>query len=993
MPPAPPPSRAPGRGRVILIVAAVVLVVVITSLRGVASFWTDYLWFESLDQEGVFMGKLKAQLFLVGVFTGTFFLVMWLNLVIADRSAPAYAAYAAEDEVVDRYRELVGNRQGLVRVLVSLVFALIAGAGTSGMWNEWILFNNAVDFGDQVDPLFGRDIGFYVFELPFLSFVVGWLFASLVIVLLVTVMAHYFNGGIRLQARTDQRVGTNVRVHVSVLLALLALVRAVDYWLERFELTVSTRGTVDGATYTDVNAQLPATNLLILIALASTALFLLNIRRKGWVLPAMAVGIWAVVAVVGGAIVPAAIQRYRVEPSESSREREYIEENIAATRTALGLDGVEEQDFEGGADLDDEDLAANADILRNIRLWDPVILQSTYDQLQALRAYYRINDVDVDRYTIDGETTQVMISARDLDTGEVPQRSWEAQHLAFTHGYGLVVSPANAKDTSGRPDLIVSDVPLRDTAGLDVQQPGIYIGEQLSGYVIVDTARAEIDYEGDDGEGTVNTPYAGADGIGIGSFVRQAAFALRFGDVNPVVSSNLRDDSRILINRDVRERVQALAPFLSFDGDPYPAVIDGRIVWIVDGYTTTSRYPYAQRALVEESGSDGLSGRFNYIRNSVKAVVDAYDGTVDFYVVDPDDPILQAYQQAFPDLFTTAEPSEELRSHFRYPEDLFRLQSNMWGRYHLSDPDDFYNNIGAWAVSRDPGAPSAAATPSTTTPEDAPPTGPANRMDPYYLLTRLPGEEDESFVMLRPYVPINERDARPVLTAFLVASSDPDSYGQLTAYETPPGEQIDGPQLVAGSIGSDDVVRDQAQRLCQSGSSRCRYGNIILVPIEQSLLYVQPFYIESSQAELPLLRQVIVAFGGQVAVGDSLRSALQALPQFTNVPETLDDVEVTDPEDPEEEPPIGEDPDVRTVTELLSAADALIQEANELPASELGRYVELIGEAQDLIQRAQELLQQESDPGSEPGEGTGTGSGSTTTTAPTTTTTSEPQSA
>jgi uncharacterized protein len=413
--------------------------------------------------------------------------------------------------------------------------------------------------------------------------------------------------------------------------------------------------------------------------------------------------------------------------------------------------------------------------------------------------------------------------------------------------------------------------------------------------------------------------------------------------------------------------------------------VNGRIVWIVDGFTTTSRYPYAQRALIEDTAVSGLDGRFNYIRNSVKAVVDAYEGTVDFYVIDDEDPILQAYQQAFPDLFTTAEPSEELASHFRYPEDLFRLQSNMWGRYHLEDPDDFYNNIGAWVVSRDPGAPNASSpTPTTTAPEDAPPTGPANRMDPYYLLTRLPGEEEESFVMLRPYVPVNEQDARPVLTAFLVASSEWDNYGQLTTYRTPPGEQIDGPQLVAGAIGSDDVVRDQAQRLCQSGSSRCHYGNIVLVPIEQSLLYVQPFYIESSQTNLPLLRQVIVAFGGQVAVGDSLRSALQALPQFTDVPETLDDVEVEDPDNP-----VGEDPDVRTVAELLSAADALIQEANELPASDLGRYSELIAEARDLIQQAQELLEDET---GVPADGSGDPGETTTSTTPTTTT-SEPQSA
>ncbi|HET7720755.1 MAG TPA: UPF0182 family protein, partial [Acidimicrobiales bacterium] len=361
----------------ILIAGAVLLVFLITSLRGIASFWTDYLWFDSLGQGGVFTGRLAAQATLVAMFTGTFFVLQWANLLIADRVAPAFRAPGPEEEVVERYRELVGDRTGLVRVLTAAVFALVVGAGTSGQWQSWILFRNAVDFGPETDPLFGKDIGFYVFQLPFLSFAVGWLFAALVIVLMLTTVAHYLNGGIRLQVPGPDRVTPQVKVHLSVLLGLLAVVRAVDYYLERFELTTSTRGVVHGATYTDVNAQLPATNLLIFIAIASALLFLYNTRRKGWVLPAIAMGIWAVVAIVGGAIVPAAVQRFRVEPSESSRERQYILDNIAATRDALGLAEVEEQPFTGDAELDDADLAANTDIIQNIRLWDPLVLRDT----------------------------------------------------------------------------------------------------------------------------------------------------------------------------------------------------------------------------------------------------------------------------------------------------------------------------------------------------------------------------------------------------------------------------------------------------------------------------------------------------------------------------------------------------------------------------------------------------------------------------------------
>ncbi|MGH9138945.1 MAG: UPF0182 family protein [Acidimicrobiales bacterium] len=954
-------ARSGRRGRAVLITAAVLLFVLITSLRGIAGFYTDYLWFDSLGQSGVFTDVLGAKITLVVLFTATFFILLFVNLLIADRVAPAFRPLGPEEELVERYRQIVGTRTGLVRVGVSALFAIIAGAGASSQWNQWLLFRHGGDFGIE-DPLFNRDVGFYVFTLPLLDYIVGWLFAALVIVLIVTGVAHYLNGGIRLQAPGPDRVTPAVRVHLSVLLGVLAIVKAVGYYLDRFELTVSTRGTVDGATYTDVNAQLPALGLLILIALGSCALFLLNIRRKGWVLPVIGVGLWAFVAVVAGAIVPAAVQRFRVEPSESSRERQYIERNMDATLGAMGLGGVEIVPFAGDETLVDADLAANSDVFRNIRLWDPTILQQTYQQLQALRPFYQITDVDVDRYEIDGELTQVMISTRELDTAGVPQPSWEARTLTFTHGYGVVLSPANAKDPNDRPDFAVSDVPLRDTAGIGVDRPGVYIGEGLSGYVIVNTNRQEIDFQDEDGR-TQFESYDGEDGVGVGSFFRRAAFALRFGDLNPLVSGNLTDESRILYVREVRERLEMLAPFLTFDGDPYPVVVDvegeGRIQWVVDAYTTTDRFPYGERAITDGLEDSGLDRRFNYVRNSVKAVVDAYDGSVTLYVIDPEDPIIQVYVDAFPELFETEEPPEELAAHFRYPEDLFRVQTNMWGRYHLEDPDDFYNNNGAWVVAEDPGTPAqpAGQEPTTTTTDPNAPPRLENRIDPYYLVTRLPGDESSSFVMLRPFVPV--RGTRPLLTGFLVAHSDPDDYGRLVSFETPPSRQVDGPGVVAGTISNDPDVSQDQTLLCQRGTD-CEFGNLVFVPMGESLLYVQPMYVIPEQNRLPLLRRVIVAFNGSVGYGATLRDAMLDLPQFNEVPETLespsadDDEVVDDDADDADDTGDGDEvPESATIANLLAQANeqyGLAQEA--LRNGDLAAYQAAVDEMNRLIQEA-----------------------------------------
>ena len=944
-------------------ILAVALFILLTSLRGIAGFYTDFLWFDSLDYDSVFTGILGARVALGAIFTGIFFVLLYVNLFIADRLAPPLRPTGPEEEVIERYRELIGGRTTLVRAVVSLLFALIAGAGVASQWNSWILFTNAQEFG-VADPQFGEDIGFYVFRLPFLTFVVDWAFASVIIIAIVTAVAHYLNGGIRVQA-PSQRVGRQVKGHLSVLLGLLALIRAVGYYLARYELNFSGRGAVEGATYTDVNAQLPALNLLILISLAAFVLFIVNIRRQGWVLPALGVGLWAIVAVVVGGIVPAFVQTFRVQPQQLARERPFIERNITATRAAFGLQDVNTDAFGNDGDINGATLEDNADIVRNIRLWDPDLLLETYRQIQGVRDFYEIVDVDVDRYQIDGQKTQVMISARELDSSGVPQTSWEARTLAYTHGYGVVLSPANAKEGNGRPSLLLADIPVREVADIPLEEPAIYVGEGLDGYVITGTDRAEIDYQDVAGE-TQFREYEGEAGVGIGTYLRRAAFALRFGDINPLISGNLRAESRILFQRDVEERVSALAPFLRPDADPYPVVIDGRIVYVVDLYTTSSNYPYAQTAISGDlPAASGLRGDFNYVRNSVKAVVDAYDGTVTFYVVDEADPVIAAYREAFPDLFTDGdEVSEELRAHFRYPEDLFRVQTNMWGAYHVSDPDDFLNRNDAWDVAQAPGNEFAPAS-QTLDPVTGLPTGPgrAQRFEPYYQLLRLPEAEEQEFVMLRPFVPASEDDSGRLLTAFMTASSDPETYGQLRSFVLPRSELPEGPVLIGGTISSNPQVAELQTLLGQEGSD-LEYGNLLLVPMEESILYVRPLYVSATSNPVPELERVIVVYEGEVAVEATLRESLEAL--FGSAPETLESEAADDGgAEPVEPPPAdGEEPatpepvepDADVPSLLAAAADAFDEAQAALDDGDLGLYQEKVAEAEGLVQRAQELV-------------------------------------
>jgi uncharacterized protein len=985
------PRRAPRRkngrrGRTLLIVGVIAAFILLTSLRGIAGFYTDYLWFDSLDQTGVWRGILGAKLSLALIFMVGFFLLAWANLLIADRIAPPFRLAGPEDELLERYHDIVDDRMGWLRIVICVLLAIIAGSGVSSEWNSWVLFTNGGDFGIE-DPQFHNDIGFYVFRLPFLSFVVDWLFASLLIVIIVTAVAHYLNGGIRVQPPSP-RVTPQVKAHLSVLLAVLALVKTADYWLQRFELTTSTRGIVDGASYTDVRAQLPALNLLVLISLCAATLFVVNIFRRGWTLPAVAVGLWLFVAVVAGGIYPQYVQRFQVQPNESARERPYIQRNIEATRGALRLDNVTTQRFEPKINPDEVRLAGAEPTVRNIRLWDPAARLSgqTFEQLQRIRNFYNINDVDVDRYTIDGQPTQVNIGVRTINPDGVPGDSWEAAHLAYTHGYGVVMAPSNAAE-GNEPRFVLGDIPQRARAeGIDVEEPGIYFGEDLDGYIVVNTNRDEIDFQDAEGE-TQPTTYTGADGVEANSLVRRAAFALRFGDLNPLISDFMTDDSRVAYVRDVVDRVTKLAPFLDADNDPYPVLVDGRVQWVVDLFTTTSRYPYGQMADTDQvASSSGLNHRFNYVRNSVKATVDAYDGTVTFYVIDEDDPIIDAYRDAFPDLFSDDDIPEALQPHLRYPEDLFRIQTAAYARYHLDDPDDFFNQDDAWRVARDPGT--AGADPSTqVTNEQGQVTGAqAPRIAPYYQLLQLPNESGEvsreaEMVLMRPYVPFSDDDRSQLLTAFMAARMDPGRYGELVVYEMPSGDLPDGPGIAAATIQADETV-SELESLLGRGGSEVLYGNLLLVPVDNALLYVQPFYVvpEAETRQLPQLERVIAAFGDEVVIEDTLQEALVAL--FGERVATQERPGTEGEPEPEGEPPAEQGGTAADeAASLLAQADRLFDQADAaLREGDFATFGQRLDEARALVAQANQLLA---------GEGGSSGDESTSTT--TSTTTTEPE--
>ena len=952
-----PVSLPRSRPRRLLASLVIIGFVLLFTLRGIATLWTEFLWFDSVSSTSVWTRILSTQV-IIGVFgTVVSFGVMWVNLFFADRVSPRFQIHdlGPEEELVERFQEWVEPRVRRFRIGIASAFALMIGAGTAAWWQDWLLFRNQQSF-DITDPIFNRDVSFYVFDIPLYRDILSWLFQLVIVSILLALAMHYLNGGVRLRQGRAPEFSAGVKAHVSVLLAGLALLKAAAYRLDGFELLYSERGAVFGASYTDVMARRPALSLLVLISLFAAGLLLWNIWRRGWTLPGVAAGLWLVVSVVVGGIIPAAIERFSVNPNPLNLEREYIENHIRFTLDAYGLgEGlVEQRSFAASPNLTAEDIASNQPTIDNVRLWDPGVLQPSYSELQAIRPYYQIANVDVDRYLLDGELTQVMVAARELDSDDLPATGWLNEVLLYTHGFGAVLSRANdVNPTTGEPAFLVRDVPpVSAVDELVIEQPRIYFGETAttSSYVIVSTNRREVDFPSGDDESVIRNSYMGEGGVKLSNIFIRAAMALRFGDLNTLISPELTADSRILMVRNIVDRLDRVAPFMYADEDPYMALIDERLVWIVDLYSTTNRYPYSEPAIDDRLGLDSpLPVDFNYIRNSVKAVVDAEDGNMDLYVLENADPLTLAYQQIFPDVFTEiSEMSDELRNHLRYPEDMFRVQSDMYATYHQTDPDEFFPNEDKWDIPRDPSTSSR----DFVRGDDfigLNVINSATKLElPYYLLMRLPGEEDLSYLAFQSFNPASREN----MTAFMVAKSGPEDYGQLIDYRLPRGELINGLQQISARIDQDPLISEQFTLLGQQGSEIIR-GNLLIVPVEESLLFIQPIYLVGDNLALPEFKRVVVVYGSETP--PVMRASL---------PEALAVVfgEAVDPEpDTTTTVPGGVIDASDDVQLLVIQIDGLLAEADAALANgDLGLYQSKVEEASLLIGRLRALLEESS---------------------------------
>ncbi len=855
-----PASPTPGgwtTSRVLLVLAGAFALFILANIA--KGFYTEWLWFSSLGYSSVYVTILTTRLLLFFLAAVIFCLMFFGSLVLAARLSPSGEVHFWPWAVAGQLRHVAKVNVILGTVLLSLIFGLVA----QGNWQVVLQFFNGQSFGIS-DPIFHKEVSFYVFALPFLHLLQGWFLGALIVTLIGTTGLYFLKYTMR---RLKFDFAKSVLVHLGVLVSAILGLFAWGYWLGIWELVFSEQGVVFGASYADINARLPAQWILLVVVVICIGIILFAVFRRKSRWPLYAIGGWIAVAIVVGGIFPAVVQRFQVQPNELAKERPYIDYNIEFTRVGFALDRIEEQSFPAEEAPTPQDIAQNDVTINNIRLWDPRPLKDTYTQLHSIRLYYDFNDVDVDRYTIDGEYRQVMLSARELSAEKLAgeAQTWVNRKLQFTHGYGLVMSPVNEITSQGLPVLLLENIP--PVGVFDIEQPQIYFGEKTDDYVIVKTNTDEFDYPS--GDDNVYGQYQGQGGVGLGNFVRRLVYAWQFGDLNLLISSELTPESRVLYYRNIRERVNHLVPFLELDSDPYLVVMDGRLFWIQDAYTTTDRYPYS------EPFGNGL----NYIRNSVKAVIDAYNGSVTFYVSDPGDALIQTYQAIFPELFVPAEQMPEgLRAHWRYPIDMFNIQAAVYQSYHMRDARVFYNKEDLWAVPQEIYA------------------GQKQSMEPYYIIMRLPDEEKEEFLLMLPFTPTNKNNA----ISWLAARSDGENYGKLLAYRFPKERVVKGPSQIEDRIQQDTVITEQLA-LWGRGGSRVIRGNLLLIPLGESILYVEPVFLQAEAGGLPELKRVIVVAGEQIVMTPTLGESIAAIfgaPAPTPSPVVKPPPTATEPEKP-----------------------------------------------------------------------------------------------
>jgi len=846
-----------------------ILVVLSGVLLSLSGFYADWLWFKSVDFTSVWTTVLTTKIFLfviAGLLTSS---IILLNIIIAYKRRPLYVPLSIEADNLERYRAQIEPIKRWVVLALAVGLFYFAGTSGSAMWESWLLFKNSTSFGVK-DPQFNMDISFFAFKLPFYQTMIAWAISTLILSIIAAAVVHYLYGGIRLQVQED-RTTVAARVQLSVLLGGVVLMKAVAYWFDRYQLALKESKLITGLTYTDVNATLPAKAILAAIAVVCALLFFANIIRRSWVLPAAGTALLVVSSVLIAGIYPGAIQQFQVKPIESSKEAPFIQRNIDATRSAYGLDNVAISDYQATVATNTGQLADDAATIANIRLMDPNVLSATFRQLQQIRPYYSFSEsLDIDRYTVDGVKRDVVIAVRELNIEGNPSRNWINDHLVYTHGFGLVAAYGNDRDVDGKPKFAVGNLP--PTGALGKFEPRVYFGENVPNYSIIGGVKTEtpveFDYPDDTSpNGQRNYTYTGSGGVPVGSLINKVIFALKYQEQRILLSNLINKDSKILFERNPLDRVAKVAPWLTLDGDPYPALVDGKIMWIIDGFTTSAGYPYSRQSVLSNVIADIPSSAtigaqrnrtVNYIRNSVKATVDAYNGTVTLYEWNEKDPVLKTWAKAFPNTIKPkSEISAQLLEHIRYPEDLFRVQREILSSYHVKTAEAFYGGQDFWRIPRDPSTFGAN----------------ASAQPPYYLTLQMPGTKKPVFSLTTPFVP---RGGRENLSAFAVVNSDPGpDYGKISVLQLPRNTNIAGPSQVASNFEAKPEVANSLS-LLRRGGSDVVLGNLLTLPVGGGLLYVQPVYVRatSNTAAYPLLQKVLVSFGDQIGYDDTLKGAL-----------------------------------------------------------------------------------------------------------------------
>jgi len=848
---------------------AIVFAILVIIFLSLSSFYADLLWFRSVAFASVWKTTLvtKIELFIIFGLASSLFITAFV--IFAYRTRPIYAP--TEVDNLERYRGQIEPIRKTVIAAIAIGIFYFAGSSGSGLWQTWLEFKNATSFGVK-DAQFGKDISFYAFKLPMYQSLLSWGISLVILTLLISAGVHYLYGGIRPQVRED-RTTVAARVQLSVLLGAIVLLKAVAYWLDRYNLALKQGKLITGLAYSDVNATLPAKAILAGIAVICALLFFANIVRRSWVLPAAGTALLAISSLLIAGIYPAFIQQFTVKPSESSKEAPYIQRNIDATRAAYGLSGVTVEDYQAVSSTAAGQLANDASTISNIRLIDPNVVSATFRQLQQIKPYYTFPDsLDVDRYTVNGKSRDTIVAVRELNIAGNPVRNWINDHLVYTHGFGFVGAYANTVDADGKPNFSVGNIP--PTNGLGKFQPRIYFGENVPDYSIIGGAKtsapAELDYPDDtSSNGQKNYTYTGTGGVPMGSMLNRILFAVKYKEQRILLSNLVNADSKILYNRDPSTRVQKVAPWLTLDGNPYPAIVNGKILWIVDGYTTSAGYPYSKFTNLATATSNSVTAatssvapladkNVNYIRNSVKATVDAFDGTVTLYQWDTQDPVLKTWSKAFPGTVKAKSTiSSALLQHIRYPADIFEVQRDVLSTYHVTTAGAFYGGQDFWRIPSDPSSLGAN----------------AGAQPPLYQTMKLPGGKTQDFTLSTAFVP---RGGRQNLTALAVVNSDAGpNYGKMTVLQLPRSTNIPGPSQVASNFEAKPEVA-AALSLLRQGGSDVVLGNLLTLPVGSGLLYVQPVYVRatSNSAAYPLLQKVLVSFGDQIGFDNNLKSAL-----------------------------------------------------------------------------------------------------------------------